>query len=371
MALRNGRLGIMVTETQSNPPFSDPSYYRKLCIIGARHGLTVYVFSPGRIDWRKRTLTGYGYIPARGSWEKRSYPLPDLIYDRCFFYHKKDFAVYRTHVRRLHRRKNTRFLNTSLRGKWYVHSLLSTDPALVSLLPDTKLVKDLSQIESFLTEHHEVILKPQGSSQGRGVMHIYASKDSRFQYLLRGRRRDNRLFLYGFYHIDGLTHWLGNEIHSLNYVMQPYLALSTKDGEPFDIRSFVQKNNRGRWTFIGTAARIGKPGSLTSNLHGGGHAEEAAPFLRRQFGNAAGEMLHLIQDYSIQIAHLLEAKHGRLMELGIDFGVDRSGKLWILEVNSKPGRSIFTQIRNQPARRSVVRNPILYASYLWNRQLGG
>ncbi|MED4601859.1 hypothetical protein P9314_14260, partial [Paenibacillus validus] len=64
------------------------------------------------------------------------------------------------------------------------------------------------------------------------------------------------------------------------------------------------------------------------------------------------------------LPEVLESRHGRLAELGIDFGVDTGGHIWMLEVNSKPGRSIFTYLRDDKARLAAVANPLRYADYL-------
>nr|WP_284646838.1 YheC/YheD family protein [Paenibacillus chinjuensis] len=57
------------------------------------------------------------------------------------------------------------------------------------------------------------------------------------------------------------------------------------------------------------------------------------------------------------IPDVLESCHGRLVELGIDFGVDLDGYIWILEVNSKPGRSIFTYLQDDKARNRALKIP--------------
>ena len=54
------------------------------------------------------------------------------------------------------------------------------------------------------------------------------------------------------------------------------------------------------------------------------------------------KIIQTIRDLSAQLPSLLEEGFGRLGELGIDFGVDTKGRVWILEVNSKPGRRAFT-----------------------------
>ena len=102
----------------------------------------------------------------------------------------------------------------------------------------------------------------------------------------------------------------------------------------------------------GTAVRRGKSGNVTSNLHGGGTAEELLPFLIKEFGQEKSLQIHCtLLEIATQIPAILEQHHGRLAELGIDLGIDSSGDVWILEANSKPGRSAFTRLSDPSARR--------------------
>lgn len=360
----------MVTQRERFPPFTDSHFYRKLCLLGAKRGLTVYVFSPERIDWLNGNVVGYSFNKEAGCWERNIYPLPDLIYDRCFFSSKRSYLAYRAHVRRLARHRRIKFLGFGLKGKWQVQELLGNDEEISVYMPETEKLSGASTIKRWMDERGQLFLKPQGGSQGRGIMHIKAIHHARVQYIVKGRDKSNRIFCYGFYGMQGLTEWLNETIGTRNYVVQPYLNLTTSEREPFDIRSFVQKNKRGSWELIGMAVRIGKPGSPTSNLHGGGRAEPVVPFLTRIYGDsAAEEMMGRMEALSMTIARTLEAKHGRLIELGIDLGIDQDGCIWLLEVNSKPGRSVFTQLGNEPAKRSAVSNPIYYACYLWDRSI--
>lgn len=74
--------------------------------------------------------------------------------------------------------------------------------------------------------------------------------------------------------------------------------------------------------------------------------------------------METIDQLSANIPIHLESHFGRLAELGIDFGVDQQGKVWILEVNSKPGRSSFFKIGDVISARKSIENPIGYARYL-------
>lgn len=113
------------------------------------------------------------------------------------------------------------------------------------------------------------------------------------------------------------------------------------------------------------AVRKGQDGSLTSNLHGGGTALPVGSFLAGQFSSKQADMiLKELYSLSVLIPVVLESSHGQLAELGIDFGIDTSGQLWILEVNSKPGRSALSRINEAASYIHAVTNPVHYARYL-------
>ncbi|MNN57292.1 Endospore coat-associated protein YheD [compost metagenome] len=70
---------------------------------------------------------------------------------------------------------------------------------------------------------------------------------------------------------------------------------------------------------------------------------------------------------SKRIPAALEACNGRMAELGLDLGVDRDGRVWIIEANTKPGRSIFRKLGQEKLLLQAERNPIAYACYILSR----
>jgi glutathione synthase/RimK-type ligase-like ATP-grasp enzyme len=266
-----------------------------------------------------------------------------------------------------------RFLGYGLSGKWDVQQMLQKDDDLKGYLPETRFLTSGSELLAWLRERTDVILKPQGGSQGKGVLHVQRvlSVDGDESYSVKGRDAQNVPIERSFCHFQSCWRWLCRIIGQRPYLIQQYLTLHNSKGMSFDIRSLVQKNGRGLWETTGMAVRIGQPGSLTSNLHGGGSVDKVSPFLEREFGaSKAQELAAQLKKLSSQIPPALEAHHGRLAELGIDLGIDASGRVWILEVNSKPGRTVFERIRNKKARIKSITNPIRYAEYLLFKKLG-
>src|SRR4051794_776610 len=101
MLMRTHRplLGIMVTELNRELPFASSSFYENLTLHGAKEGIDVFVFSPNRINWQQSMIRGYMFDRPQQDWVARTFPLPALIYDRCFFGTKQSYLTYQYHVR--------------------------------------------------------------------------------------------------------------------------------------------------------------------------------------------------------------------------------------------------------------------------------
>ncbi|UJF34717.1 YheC/YheD family endospore coat-associated protein [Paenibacillus hexagrammi] len=367
-------LGIMVTELKRRLPFASSRFYEQLTLAGDALGIQVFVFSPNRINWQQRTIAGHSYAHETRSWKKDTFPLPSFIYDRCFFSGKDTYLQYRFHVRKLRETPGVRFLGYGLKGKWEVQQMLQQEAELSPYLPATAVFTDEYMLKDWLKERQQLFLKPQGGSQGKGAVHLQVVSDSdgMRSFIIHGRDSRNVPLHVRFSDWTECMSYLHGLIGRRPYLVQKYLPLHTSDGTAYDIRCFVQKNRRGLWETVGMAARAGQPGSVTSNLHGGGKALEVLSFLSGQFGeNRAGVLVDTLYKLSEIIPSTLESSHGRLAELGIDFGVDTSGQIWILEVNSKPGRTIFSRTGDTKARIQSIVNPVRYAAYLWKTSSPG
>ncbi|MEB3100549.1 YheC/YheD family endospore coat-associated protein [Ferviditalea candida] len=363
-------LGIMICEKKGIPPFSESGFYRQLCEIGGNIGLIVYVFSPDWVDWTANRVNAFVYSASANNWASERFPLPDLIYDRCFFSNKRQYLNYRGHLLKLKKLRPIRFLGGGLKGKLEVSRILERDPEIRPFLPESVLYQGPKTLLSWLKHKDEAVLKPVGGSHGRGILRVRLQGDG--AYLVDGRDRNNRRVSERFVRTSTFLQWLRPFIGGRKYILQAYLPLTAATGEAFDVRTLIQKNGTGQWHITGTAVRRGQPGSLTANLHGGGCALESFSFLKTEFGaGKAEQIMDTIRKLSMKICTILEQYHGRLVELGIDLGVDKGGNVWILEVNSKPGRNAFAQINDKKAIRSSVINPIYYARYLLDRRLGG
>src|SRR4051794_11386096 len=121
-------VGIMVSPSQIEPPFTGQSFFAHLCELGTKWGILVFVFSPIHVDDQAATVTGYQY--QKTGWVKGTFPLPDLIYDRTFFTSNPHYLQHQAAVSVLQQLKKIPYLGRALKGKWGVHNVLLKHPLL-------------------------------------------------------------------------------------------------------------------------------------------------------------------------------------------------------------------------------------------------
>lgn len=366
-------LGIMVVPSAGagGLPFGEPRFCRRLTLAGAQLGMAVFVFSPEWIDWQRRSVRGYFYDLSIRGWRQRRFPFPDIVYDRSFYRSMGQQRKYRALLARLLAFPGVQLLSRALPDKLEVYRMLSGEPRLSRMLPRTERYTGPRSLYAWLKDQGEALVKPQGGTHGKGVLHLRRTEHGTYEAC--GRNAANLPIRLSFEHPGELLRWAHRSLLvNRPYLIQQYLHLRTSTDSPYDIRALMQKDGRGRWRLTGMVGRIGRAGGVTSNLHGGGRPCSAGALLASEFGKRSAQHLcESIQDAAALVPQVLEQEHGGLAELGIDFGVDRAGQLWLLEVNSKPGRESFARLNDKKAGIAAITSPIRYARYVLDRQLGG
>jgi hypothetical protein len=325
-------------------------------MIAKKIGLKTVVFDPTSLDVTGRTLKLFdGTLWRRGS-------LPHVIYDRCFLTGSNYKRKYAAFIKRLKRNSSTSFLGYGLRDKWSVYQQILANELLAKYLPYTMPYTSFEQLRDLLFDKHSLILKPTSSCQGRGVLLLRKHSN---QVAICGRTTGNEA-LEQLLPLDDMSRWLSSFVGGRKYIVQQALNLNTHDNRPFDLRILMQKDGRGNWYKTGQAVRIGSRNGVTSNLHGGGEACEWSEFCDRELRSFDLQTLNTtIDEVTGALPSYVEKKHGILCELGIDLGVDVHQKqLWLLEVNSRPGRTIFKRIGDLKTFKRAYILPVLYAKSL-------
>jgi len=360
-------LGIMTLYINKNKQIEDRQVYQRMITEGRRMGLEVFVFTPSDVHPTKKMLLAQDYDPVRGAWTRSWRAFPHMIYDRCRIQRSSRFEQ----LKRFRKQYgHLTFLNRPLRNKWTVHQALAAVPEFYPHLPSTRLFHQFSDVREMLKHNSLLYLKPINGTGGRGVLRIEPVPGKTNLYLVQGRDLQRRIIRPKRIPLEklksALSSWNMN-----NYLIQEGIPVVLGNGRVHDYRMLVQKNGQGQWEFTGGAGRVGPPRSVTSNLHGGGNAVPMQDLLRQWIPdeNIRREVRSNAEKLSVAIAIHLENLYGALCELALDLAINKNGHIYVLEVNPKPAREVFSKIGEKDTYRLAIVRPLEYALWIHRNKL--
>lgn len=337
---------------------SEAAYIDEIAARSHSCGLECFHFLPSSINPHTKQVQGRRFCAAEQSWVNDEFLIPSLIYDRCFYGDDEHSKQCIPIVSWLKSRDDITFLGFGLPNKLELYETLSTS-RLAPYLPHSQAIKDCSEVISALTKQKKIIIKPINGSQGYGIYYLKKNDKTIHVKTEKNKKIISRIFP----NETKLFQWLQPLINFRPYLLQPYLELSNTASKPFDIRILLQKDEQGVWVERGKGIRIGNTGGILSNLSAGGSVMDfttwscALPQIRKEY--ICSELNFIITN----LPPILEKEISPLFEIGIDIGVAKNGALWILDVNSKPGRKVV--LKTEPdLKETLLLAPLLYGKYL-------
>jgi glutathione synthase/RimK-type ligase-like ATP-grasp enzyme len=302
-----------------------------------------FYLTPGRVDFESRTIRGLFY--EEGRWVEREVPFPDVIYNVGVSNSQASEEI----VDRLY--DEIPRTSHSIGDKMTVHNKLQSGKLFAQYLLPSEIITGTAEVMDWVSRHKKVVVKPLSGHKGLSVVYLEQTEHG----CLWIEQNDRRLYLR-----EELDARLGELMDGQEFLVQPYISSCTKKGLPFDFRLQPQKDGEGRWVLAAWYPRVGQPGSIITNLSSGGFCTYADLFLEMEFGAQAFDMQRYLERFAVGLAaHMDDLYDGELDELGIDVGIDENGRIWLYEVNWRPGQPVtfFMEL-------DVARNMIHYARYL-------
>lgn len=349
-------LAVLLRRPSSNTePFGAVTpFVETLTRLGAEEGVDVTAVARRDVDRRARRMLVTRYLGPTSGWRQEERPLPDVLWNRCLRHDRHRILPWfgREGVALFYRR----FLN-----KWQAHQLLRQDQVVAPHLPETHLLEEGAQLLDLLGRYPTAYIKPINGSLGKGIMRVEpaARRRLKLRYISPRTGRLRELLATP----EEVDEWLDDEEREGQYIVQQGLALDLFEARPVDLRLLLQKDGSGEWGVTGLGARRAAAGRFTANLHTGG---EGLPLdqVVTEAGLDPVTVATQAGQLGLAIARGLETLCGPLGELGIDFGLDRSGRLWLIEENARPGRALFSQIGPPELAEATYRRPLNYVRYL-------
>ncbi|WP_145411059.1 YheC/YheD family endospore coat-associated protein [Paenibacillus xylanexedens] len=367
-ASRTLRLGpfISVLVSQDYPdqpdrPFGSITMFcHELVNACRKQGAYVSFFTPEDIGTIKGQMRGWVYDDG---WKKTVLPVADVVNNRLTsrkLENKPSVQHFMKEVKSLY---GTQTFNEKFLDKNEVFDALKSITTLKRVMPDSHLLKTSSMLKTMCNRYPVVFLKPVRGSLGKGIIRVSRQNDGSFLTLatsVGGTRKQT------YTSLDKLYASLSGKMKTTRYQIQQGLTLIDNSGRPVDFRALVQKNKVGKWSVTSIVARIAGGNHYVSNLARGGSLSTVKEAVAKTALSSAAKAsayagLHTAAlDIAKGIEQAIPAHFG---ELGIDLALDTSGRVWLLEVNSKPSKNDNTPLSESKIRPSV-KAMLEYSSYL-------
>ena len=320
--------------------------------VAKAEGLDFFYFTPRAVNFTTRTIQAK--VLENGVWQEKNVSFPDVIYNAGS---PEKLAISRDIIRQL--RKEIPFTTNSIGNKLNITKRLIEAKEFANYLIPTTNIKSIKQFYEQIQMYKKIVFKPVEGRKGKGIYFISklangyeVQKDSTRQTLSKTQ----------------LDLFLQQQLKEESFIVQPYIQSKMKNGQVFDFRIHVQKNGEGQWVITTVYPRVAPHGSIIPNINNGGFTNYLEPFLQLEFKEEAFNIKRMLEHFGLSVArHLDEIQMIKfdevIDEIGIDVGLDEHGKLWIYEVNWRPGcpPAFYLEL-------DVVRHTLQYANYLAHHQ---
>jgi len=307
-------------------------------------GANFFYFTPGRVNLEDKRINGLFY--ENGEWIEREVDYPDVIFQGGGTLRTNQNGVVDV------LQKEIPFTNHNLGGKMSVYRrILKSGQFTQYLIPSEEIVS-VTTIFSYLNQYKSIIVKPVFGRKGQGI--IYVEKQDNSFYLKTAEMEQH-------YSEHDFNEWIANllQLDDEMYLVQPFIHSKTKAGLSYDLRLHVQKDGQGKWILTTIFPRIASSG-VVSNLSLGGYTSYLPNFLKQEFGEEFYNVKRYLEVFATQFSTHFDSLYDESIdELGIDVGLDENQKIWIYEVNWRPGTPVLFYLE-----MDVVKRTIEYAIYL-------
>ncbi len=336
-------IGIMVSNRGNRKGILDLSHrYQNL-------NLKLFAFTPTDILWNKQGIIGLSL--KKGKWIQSSFPFPHTVYNRC--YNKKPITIQRLEAVI---GSNKCFNSINSFNKWDLYNIL-VQSNLKPYVPNTFLYHEVN-ISNLLKFYKLVYIKPIYGNKGASVYRVELMDNDEIHISLHSLApryicRKN----------ESIQKKLDELLGPKTYMVQQGIPMSQLEHQYFDFRVLVQKGITGEWAIPTIACRVAHKRYFNTSMCE--HIYDVVEVLPRLFSQEkVNDILQSLHDVSVNAAKEAEIHMGLLGELSVDFVIDKDSKLQIIELNGKPQKSMYDDMKNFKSKKLIYSRPLDYAYYL-------
>ncbi|ERJ11122.1 YheC/YheD family endospore coat-associated protein [Haloplasma contractile] len=317
--------------------------------VAKAEGSELLYFSPKMVDFKKRVINGFIYKD--GGWKQIESRFPDVIYNAG-----SPIKLNRSKKIITRLKEHIPFTTHSIGNKMSVYNRIQKEGEFSNYLIPSSYVKSAGDVLGYLEHNQKIVFKPVKGHKGEGITFIEEQGEDYYTKSLGSNKRE--------INYKELIDYIQSKIEEDLYLVQPYINSKTKSGHSYDVRSHIQKDGNNNWVITSIYPRINLSDSIITNINSGGATNYLVPFLKQEFGDEYYDVKQYLERFSLQLASHMEEIQKKYFdeqidEIGIDIGLDKKKKIWVYEVNWRPGcpPAFYLEL-------DVVKNMIQYCLYL-------
>lgn len=334
---------------------------------GNKVGALIYVFALNDIDLNNNRIKGYVPLVNESritNWQEQWVPIPDAIHNRIKI--SPSNSGYTKIDAMLKLQPNIKIINKVTKiYKWRIQKILEKNREAKIYLPKTLLFRGINTLALMLEKFPFIYLKPVGRSLGLGIIKIIREETD--QYTAKYRNEKSTYSISGSltYILAKLKPLMGKR----SYIVQEGIPLAAYNGNIFDLRVSVQKDETGTWSVSRWKVRVAAPNSIVTNISAGGSGARIEHVLGSVFKDKASQVMNEIKAASLIICRALDNSLLDLGDIGLDIGVTGDGRIYFIEANFRELRLNGGSAEDSENWANTFKKPIYYLNSLYNNQL--
>lgn len=232
-------------------------------------------------------------------------------------------------------------------AKYRYYKAFCKDPVLRLHMPDTAICTRRA-LETYLNRYHTVFIKPDVGGKGEGVTKAWRTPYG-YACIVEKGPPVYRASVQALYDHLGLA-------AKKRHVVQKALQLSEYRGRIFDVRVMLVRGPKRSWKVVGMLAKTaGRDSVITNILRGHGDVVDIDAALTESHGRRCDEL----KAEMIRLASRCNRMFAKIRyewQMGYDFGVDTSGKVWLIEANpGNPSHALFRKLSDRTLYQNIKR----------------
>jgi YheC/D like ATP-grasp len=201
-----------------------------------------------------------------------------------------------------------------------------------------------------MRQYGVLVLKPSGGMGGYGVIRIGPQKKG--GYVAHVNQKVNTLKNAGS--LAAMVRKINSRSKS-RYLVQKCVSLARIGPHPFTVRTITQRKPGSPWVLTGWVAKTAGNGYfITNGRSGGGVYTVEKALTKSNVRRGRKHVLKELKEVSLLAARILGKDVPQKKMIGFDMGIDRDGRVWIIEANPRPSLNAFRKLKDKSMYRRIM-----------------